>query len=324
MVNFNLAIAVASLTLMTHCNVVNAIEQEPTPNFDMQLTRHRKIDILGVEIFYREAGSRDKPTILLLHGYPTSSRMFAGLMQRLAGDFHLLAPDFPGFGQSGQPSPDDFEYTFENYANLIESFLKELDVKKYSIYLMDYGAPVGLMVAERDPARVEALIVQNGNAYEEGLGTVFEAAKELWKNPTRENRQVIRNKRGDMRKVVWEYTHGTRNSEHISPDNWNLDFIHLQREGNLDIQVRLVEDYGNNVSKYARWQKYLRDHQPPTLIVWGANDKVFPPAGAYPYKRDLKNMELHLLNTGHFALEEDGEEIANRMREFLARHLMRP
>jgi len=285
-------------------------------------TEHKYIKVDGINIFYREAGSIENPTILLLHGYPTSSQMFKNLIRKLSDQFHLIAPDFPGFGKSDQPDIKDYEYSFENYANTIKAFLKAKAINRYSIYLMDYGAPVGFIIANDSPEKVDALIVQNGNVYEEGLGKVFEKAKKLWKEPTEENRHAIYDVRSNMDVVIWEYTHGTRNKKDIDPDNWTNDFYHLLRPGNFEIQVKLVEDYGNNVLKYPMWQQYLKDNQPPTLIVWGGNDEVFPPTGAYPYQKDLKNIEFHLLNTGHFALEEDGDLIANYIREFLNKNIV--
>jgi len=279
-------------------------------------TVHKTVVVNGQEIFYREAGPINAPTILLLHGFPTSSHMFRNLIPALADRFHLLAPDYPGFGNSAQPSMEAFEYSFDNLAALVEAFVDQLGIEQYSLYLMDYGAPIGFRLAARHPERVQSLIVQNGNAYVEGLREFWDPIRAYWQERTPENAQPLAafiSPEG----VKWQYTHGVRNEETISPDNWNVDLRHLTREGNPDIQLALFNDYQNNVPHYPAWQAYFRKHQPPTLIVWGKNDYIFPAEGAHPYKRDLKNLEFHLLDTGHFALEEDGELIAKRIRRFL-------
>jgi pimeloyl-ACP methyl ester carboxylesterase len=279
-------------------------------------TMHKTIEVNGQEIFYREAGPTNAPTILLLHGFPTSSHMFRNLIPALADRFHLVAPDYPGFGNSAQPSMDAFDYTFDNLALLIEGFVDQLGIEKYSLYLMDYGAPIGFRLAAKHPQRVESLIVQNGNAYEEGLREFWEPIRAYWKAPTSENARPLAGFISPEG-VKWQYTHGVRNGAAISPDNWNLDLRHLTRKGNPEIQLALFYDYQNNVPHYPAWQAYFRKHQPPTLVVWGKNDYIFPAEGAHPYRRDLKNIEFHLLDTGHFALEEDGELIAARIRSFL-------
>jgi pimeloyl-ACP methyl ester carboxylesterase len=279
-------------------------------------TLHKTINIDGVEIFYREAGSADAPTILLLHGFPTSSHMFRNLIPELADQYHVVAPDYPGFGNSDQPALDTFDYTFDNLAKVMEQFVAALGIEKYSLYLMDYGAPVGFRLAAKHPEHVQSLIVQNGNAYEEGLREFWDPIRVYWKDRTPKNAEPLSGFISHAG-VKWQYTHGVRNVDTISPDNWNVDLRHLSREGNPAIQLALFYDYQNNVPHYPEWQAYFRKHQPPTLIVWGKNDYIFPVEGAHPYKRDLKNLEFHLLDTGHFALEEDGEEIADTIRTFL-------
>ena len=281
---------------------------------------HKTINVNGVEIFYREAGSKDSPTILLLHGYPTSSHMFRNLMKDLSDSYHLLAPDYPGYGNSEQPSMEKFAYTFDNMALIIEGFLEKLDVKKYSIYLMDYGAPIGFRIAAKYPERVEALIIQNGNAYDEGLLEFWDPIKKYWNDKTEENGKALEGFHS-LDGLKWHYTHGVRDPEKISPDNWNIDLRHLTRDENDKIQLAMFYDYRTNVPLYPSWQEYFRTYQPPTLIVWGKNDYIFPSEGAYPYKRDLKNIEFHLLDTGHFALEEDGDVIAELIREFLSNQI---
>ena len=283
--------------------------------------RYRTVEIDGLDIFYRAAGSSDAPTILLLHGFPTSSHMFRNLMPALADKFHLIAPDYPGFGNSSMPKLDEFDYTFDRLAEVMEDFIDGLGIEKYTLYVMDYGAPVGFRLAVKHPERVEALIVQNGNAYDEGLRDFWKPIKAYWKDKTKENADVLRNSLLTIEATRWQYTNGVRDPETISPDNWLIDQYLLERPGNKEIQLQLFYDYGSNPPLYPKWQAYFREFQPPTLIVWGKNDYIFPAEGAIPYERDLKNVESHLLDTGHFALEEDGEVIAGLIRNFLQRKL---
>ena len=284
------------------------------------MTTYRTVSIDGLDIFYREAGSRDNPTILLPHGFPTSSHMFRNLISALADSFHLVAPDYPGFGNSSMPTVDEFDYTFDHLVEIIDKFTIALDLKRYSLYAMDHGGPVSFRLATKHPERVQALIVQNGNAYEEGLREFWEPMKAYWKDPSPENIDKIRTL-FTLESTKWQYTNGVRNPEAISPDNWNIDQPLLERPGNDAIQLALFYSYGTNPPLYPQWQEYFRQYQPPTLVVWGKNDYVFPAEGAYPYKRDLKDIEFHLLDTGHFALEEDGDAIANHIRQFLASRL---
>ncbi len=285
-------------------------------------TLHRVVEIDGLDIFYREAGAKQDPTLLLLHGFPTSSHMFRNLIPALADRYHVLALDYPGFGNSSMPAVDEFDYSFDRLADLIESFTQKLGLHSYSLYLMDYGAPVGFRLATRHPDRVESLIIQNGNAYEEGVLEFWDPLKKYWGNKSPENADALRGLL-TLDATRWQYTHGTRNVESISPDNWNIDQRLLDRDGNQAIQLELFYDYGSNPPLYPKWQAYLREHQPPTLIVWGENDPIFPAEGAHPYKRDLESLEFHLLDTGHFALEEDGTLIAALMRDFLDKHVGR-
>jgi pimeloyl-ACP methyl ester carboxylesterase len=289
---------------------ISAISTEKQP------TLHKTVSVNGLNIFYREAGDVNKPTILLLHGYPTSSHMFRNLITDLSVQYHVLAPDYPGFGRSDQPLMKDFEYTFNNMASIVEGFLKELNVEKYSIYLMDYGAPIGFRIAAKYPQKVDALIIQNGNAYDEGLRDFWIPIKKYWNDYTIENGKPLEGFHSPDG-LKWQYTHGVQNVEKISPDNWNVDLQHLTRKENNEIQLAMFYSYRTNVPLYPEWQQYFRDHQPPTLIVWGKNDYIFPAEGAYEYKKDLKNLEFHLLDTGHFALEEKGDEIANYILSFL-------
>ena len=302
---------------------------------------HRTIEIDGVEIFYREAGNRDRPTILLLHGFPTSSHMFRDLMPELADRYHLVAPDYPGYGFSAMPNVDEFDYSFDNVAKLIGKFTDTIGIDRYSLYLMDYGAPVGFRLAAAEPQRIESLIIQNGNAYVEGIDNNFwEPIRAYWKdrdavnqgldndwwknvkaayqNPVMTNDEALRFLL-TLGATKWQYTNGVKDAESVSPDTWGHVQPLLDREGNQEIQLQMFYSYGSNPPLYPAWQEYLRKHQPPTLIVWGKNDEIFPPAGAEPYKRDLEDLEYHLIDTGHFALETDGQQIADLMRDFLDR-----
>ena len=283
-------------------------------------TRYRTVEIAGQEVFYREAGPKDAPTVLLLHGFPTSSHMFRDLIPRLSDRYHVVAPDYPGYGYSSAPSVEEFDYTFDNLADIVEEFTEKLGLKSYSLYLMDYGAPVGFRLATRHPERVDTLLIQNGNAYDEGIDNDFwKPIRKYWRDRTAENGDALRGLLS-IDATKWQYTHGVRDTEVISPDTWGHVQPLLDRPGNQEIQLALFYSYGSNPPLYPEWQEYLRTHQPPTLITWGKNDAIFPAAGAHPYKRDLKNVELHLFDTGHFALEEDGAEIAELIRQFLAKH----
>lgn len=312
--------AVVFIALFTTGFAIAETNAPATVESSIFKTRYHTIKVDDLEIFYREAGSRSAPTIVLLHGFPTSSHMFRNLIPALADDFHLVAPDYPGFGNSSMPDVSAFEYTFDNLADVMGAFLEALNLDRYSLYVMDYGAPIGFRLAVRHPERIEALIIQNGNAYEEGLREFWDPIRKYWKHRTPENAQPLAHFISPEG-VKWQYTHGVRDKAAISPDNWNVDLRHLTKEGNPAIQLALFYDYQNNIPHYSAWQTYFRKYQPPALIVWGKNDFIFPAEGAYPYRQDLKNLEFHLLETGHFALEEDGNQIADLMRRFLkARH----
>jgi pimeloyl-ACP methyl ester carboxylesterase len=280
------------------------------------MTTYRTVSIDGLDIFYREAGSRNNPTILLLHGFPTSSHMFRNLIPALADKFHLVALDYPGYGNSSMPTVNEFDYTFDNLAEIVEKFIAAIALKKYSLYVMDYGAPIGYRIAAKYPERVQSLIVQNGNAYEEGLREFWEPIKAYWQERSPENAEKLKYL-VTLEATKWQYTNGVRNLEAISPDTWTIDQHFLDRPGNGEIQLALLYSYGTNPPLYPQWQEYFRQYQPPTLIVWGKNDYIFPADGAYPYQRDLKDVEFHLLDTGHFALEEDGDAIADHIRQFM-------
>jgi len=284
--------------------------------------RHKTVKVGDLDIFYREAGSTDAPAVLLLHGFPTSSQMFRNLIPLLADSYRVLAPDYPGFGHSSMPPRDAFAYTFDTLAEVIEGFIGKLGLTRYALYVQDYGAPIGYRLAVEHPERVAAIVVQNGNAYDEGLDHDFwKPIKAYWSDPaSREKRDALRNLL-TYEATKWQYAHGVEDPELVSPDGAAHDQFLLDRPGNDEIQLDLFLSYGSNPPLYPQWQEYFRKHQPPMLVAWGKNDQIFPAAGAEPYKRDLKTLEFHLLDAGHFALETNGEEIAALMRDFFGRHM---
>lgn len=311
-----LALALAaSLPSMSHAGEAPA---RATPHAD-HAVHHRRIQVDGVDLFYREAGPRDAPTLLLLHGFPTSSQMYRDLIPLLADRYHVIAPDYPGFGQSAAPSPSEFEYSFDNFAKLMDGFTRQLGLERYALYVMDYGAPVGFRLASAHPERIDALIVQNGNAYLEGIGAFWDPIKALWKDNSEANREIIRKAALTLEGTRWQYLDGVPDPTLVSPDAYTLDQAYLDRPGNNDIQLAMIYDYRNNLPKYAQWQAYFRKHRPPTLVVWGRNDQIFLAAGAEPYRRDNPDAEVHLLDTGHFALETHAPQIAALIRDFLGR-----
>ncbi|WP_316504847.1 alpha/beta hydrolase [Nitrosopumilus sp.] len=280
-------------------------------------TKYKTVDVDGLDIFYREAGPKNAPTILLLHGFPTSSHMFRNLMRDLSDEFHMIAPDYPGYGNSSMPLVGEFEYTFDNMGEIINKFVEKLGIEKYSLYMMDYGAPIGYRLFSKHPQRVQAFIVQNGNAYDEGLEEFWNPIKTWWNDKTKENEKKLHYLvAADTTK--WQYTNGTRDPESVSPDNWIVDQAKLDREGNVAIQLAMLYDYKTNPPLYPKWQGNFRKYQPPALIVWGKNDYIFPEAGAHPYKRDLTDVETYILDTGHFALEEDGYVISEKISKFFS------
>ena len=268
--------------------------------------------------FFWEAGDPHHPAVVLLHGFPTSSHMYREVLQGLGDKYYLIAPDYPGFGDSSFPSSKEFSYTFDNLAAVIEKFLNARGIEKFVLMIQDYGAPVGLRIAAKHPEKIRGLVIQNGNAYVEGLGDKgWGLILKYWKNKTGATEREIIKQVFSLEGLKWQYTHGTRNPAAILPDNWNLDFMKLSRPGQHEVQLALFYDYQNNLKHYSEWQKFFRDHQPPALIVWGKNDAFFPAAGAEAYKRDLKNIDYNLLDTGHFALEEEAPLILKKMRTFL-------
>jgi pimeloyl-ACP methyl ester carboxylesterase len=286
------------------------------------VAHHETVKVGELDIFYREAGPKDAPAVLLLHGFPTSSQMFRNLIPALADRYHMVAPDYPGYGHSSMPSRDEFSYTFDNLAKVIDEFTERVGLTKYALYVQDYGAPVGYRLAVKHPDHITAIVVQNGNAYDEGLDNDFwKPLKAYWKEPqSKEKRDALRAFL-TYEATKWQYTHGVKNPELVSPDGAAHDQFLLDREGNDEIQLDMFKSYGSNPPLYPAWQEYFRTHQPPVLIAWGKNDQIFPAAGAEPYKRDLKTLEYHLLDAGHFALETNCDEIARLIRGFLGRHV---
>ncbi len=274
--------------------------------------------VRGRKLFYREAGSKGLPTIVLLHGFPSSSHMFRDLVPQLEDKLHVIAPDYVGFGYSDAPSANEFQYTFDNLAAHVEELLfKNLGLKQFSIYVQDYGAPVGYRISSQHPDAIQSIVVQNGNAYAEGIGAGFDAMKPFWANRDSETEKPVREL---LKKetTIFQYTHGVKDAERISPDSYTLDQSFLDRPGNAAIQLDLLYDYQSNVALYDRWHEYFRKAQPKMLITWGKNDPFFTVEGAKAYQRDLPNAELHFIDTGHFALEDSTGFIAERIREFFA------
>lgn len=281
-------------------------------------THHRTAEVDGVEIFYREAGLAVAPVVVLLHGFPSSSHMYRNLIPALADRYRVIAPDYPGFGLSAMPDRADFEYSFAKYTDLVDGLLGKLNAASYALYGMDYGGPVGFRLALKHPERVTALIVQNGNAYEDGLPSFWDPLKAYWADGSVEKREALRPLMS-LEGTKFQYTNGVRDVSRIDPANWIYDQVFLDRPGNAEIQLDLFYDYRTNVALYPRFQEYFRRYQPPTLIVWGANDSIFPAAGAKAFKRDLPDAELHLLDTGHFAFEDMGDQIVPLIHTFLDR-----
>ncbi|OUS31077.1 hydrolase [Thalassotalea sp. 42_200_T64] len=280
-------------------------------------TLHKTIKVQEQDIFYREAGVENERTIVLLHGFPTSSHMYRDLIPKLSEKYHVIAPDYPGFGNSSMPALNEFEYSFDNLAKITDAFLAKVGATEYTMYVMDYGAPIGFRIAAAHPERVEGLIIQNGNAYDEGLRDFWQPIKAYWQDKSAENGKALQDALLTIGATEWQYTNGTRNKQTISPDNWIVDQAKLDRPGNKEIQLELFYSYSTNPALYPEWQAYFREYQPPTLLVWGKGDYIFPEEGAHPYKRDLKNLDFHILDTGHFALEEDGDVIASHILKFM-------
>ena len=277
----------------------------------------RKVHVDGFNIFYREAGPRDAPAILLLHGFPSASHMFRDLIPELADRFHVIAPDLPGFGQSDMPDRSAFTYTFDNVARVIDRFTEIIGLGRLAIYVFDYGAPTGFRLATWHPERITALISQNGNAYAEGLSDGWKPIRAYWEDPSRANRDALRPFLAPET-TVWQYTHGVPDATTVSPDGYSLDNFYLSRPGADEVQLDLFGDYKSNVALYPAFQAYFRTHKPPFLAVWGRNDPFFLPAGAEAFTRDIPDAVVRFFETGHFALETHASEIATAIRDFLA------
>lgn len=277
---------------------------------------YRKVEVDGVRVFYREAGAAQAPNLLLLHGFPTSSHMFRDLIPLLADRFHVVAPDLPGFGQSDMPARSEFRYTFDNIAKVIDRFTEVIGLKRFAVYVFDYGAPTGFRLALWHPDRITAIISQNGNAYREGLSDGWNPIRAYWQEPTAANRDALRAFLAPE-STLWQYTHGVSDTAAVSPDGYSLDNYYLARPGSDEVQLDLFLDYASNVALYPAFQNYFRTHRPPLLAVWGKNDPFFLPRGAEAFKRDIPGAEVRLLDTGHFALETHSKEIGEVIREFL-------
>lgn len=314
----SLGLALAGTTLAAGANAQTPPSINTTVG-DHPPTRYRTADIDGLKLFYREAGLADAPALLLLHGFPTSSHMFRDLIPALADRYRVVAPDYPGFGYSDFPDRQQFPYGFATYAEIIDKFTQAIGLSRYALYVQDYGAPVGLRLALRAPERITGLIVQNGNAYEEGLSDAWAPIKAYWRDSSPANRDKLRHWL-TLDGTRQQYTAGLSDAqlELISPDSWMLDWSLLSRPGNIDLQLDLFGDYRTNVALYPQFQAFFREHRPPTLITWGRHDPLFTVAGAEAYRRDQPDAELHLLDAGHFALETNGREIAAHIRRFLA------
>lgn len=307
----NVIILSIAAALAGMCSAVQARGGEPTVRYGYQ-------DVDGLKIFFREAGDPANPAIVLLHGFPASSHMYREVLRELADSHYLIAPDYPGFGESSFPPPAEFAYTFDNLAAVMDAFLSRRGLKRYSLMIQDYGAPVGFRIASAHPERVQAIITQNGNAYAEGISAEgWGPVLDYWKHRTPELEHTIIEKVFSYDAMKWQYTHGTRNPGAISPDNWNLAYAKISRPGQYRVQLDLFHDYQNNLALYPQWQQYLREYQPPVLVVWGRNDAFFPVAGAQGYRRDVEDLDYNILDTGHFALEEDYKVITAKMRDFL-------
>jgi len=286
----------------------------------MTAIKYRTADVDGLTIFYREAGAADAPVLLLLHGFPSASHMFRDLIPLLADRFRIIAPDLPGFGQSDMPPRSDFTYTFDRVADVIDRFTEVIGLKRFAIYVFDYGAPTGFRIAARHPDRIAAIVSQNGNAYEEGLSDGWTPIRAYWQDPSQANRDALRAFLAPDT-TRWQYSHGVADASAISPDGWSLDNSYLARPGADEIQLDLFGDYKSNVALYPAFQSYFRTRKPPFLAVWGKNDPFFLPAGAEAFRRDIPDADIRFFDTGHFALETHAVEIAAAIREFLARHV---
>ena len=296
--------------------IPQTITKRAQARYTVPITSIRKIEADGVQVFYRMAGDPSAPVVLLLHGFPASSFMFRELIPRLADQYRVIAPDLPGFGFTEVPAKRNYKYSFDALAQTLEAFTEALKIKSYALYVFDYGAPTGFRLAMAHPERVVAIVSQNGNAYEEGLGDAWGPIRKYWAEPTAENREVIRKNVLTLEGTRWQYTHGVTIPERVAPESYTLDMALMDRPGNKEIQLDLFLDYASNVKLYPKFQEYFRKWKPPLLAVWGKNDPFFIPAGAEAFRKDLPNAEVQFLNTGHFAIETHVVEIAAAMKKF--------
>lgn len=315
-------LATASLTAVVATTALPAhataeVRKAPVP------VHYRTVKIDGVDIFYREAGPADAPVVLLLHGFPTSSHMFRNLIPLLADRYRVIAPDYPGYGQSASPDRSTYAYTFAAAADIVDKLMDHVKAPRYAMYVMDYGAPVGYRLALKHPERVSGLIIQNGNAYDEGLKEFWDPIKTYWSDGSMKSREAL-SPLLTLETTKFQYTDGMEHVSRISPDNWVHDQALLDRPGNREIQLDMFYDYRTNVPLYPDFQNFFRDRKPPTLIVWGKNDYIFPEAGAHPYLKDLPDAEFHIVNSGHFLLEEKLDVVAPLINDFLDRKVAKP
>lgn len=287
-------------------------------------TSIHRVEADGVQVFYRAAGEANAPVVLLLHGFPTSSFMFRELIPRLASDYRVIAPDLPGFGFTEVPAERNYVYTFDQLALTIDAFTRALRIDRYAIYVFDYGAPTGFRLAMAHPERITAIISQNGNAYEEGLGDAWAPIRKYWSEPTRENRDILRKSILTEGGTRWQYTHGVAHPESVAPESYTLDTALFERPGNKEIQLDLFLDYASNVKLYPKFQEYFRKSKPPLLAIWGKNDPFFIPPGAEAFRKDIPSARVQFLDTGHFALETHVIEVASAMKEFFATNGITP
>ncbi len=292
-------------------------QRQKSARFVMPITSIRKVEADGLHVFYREAGDPQAPVVLLLHGFPSSSFMYRELIPRLADRYRVVAPDLPGFGFTEVPERRKYTYTFDSLAATVNSFTEAININRYALYVFDYGAPTGFRLAMAHPERVTAIVSQNGNAYEEGLGDAWGPIRKYWAFPNAENRGVIAKNVLTLDGTRWQYTHGVANPDSVAPESYTLDMALMERPGNKDIQLNLFLNYASNVALYPAFQEYFRKSKPPLLAIWGKNDPFFIPAGADAFRRDIPGAQVKMLDTGHFALETRVVEIAAAMNEFL-------
>ena len=308
--SFSLLMSTMTLAQSNQKSIVN------NPIMENHPIHYRNIKVNDLNLFYREAGPANAPTILLLHGYPTSSHMFRNLIPILSKKYHVIAPDLPGFGYSDAPDHQQFSYTFDHLAGTVQAFVDQLGMKRFAVYIFDYGAPVGLRLAMNNPEKITGIVSQNGNAYEEGLSKEWNPIQKYWKDPSQTNRLALKDF-VSKEATVFQYYHGVSDPSLIAPESYTLDQKFLDRPGNIEIQLDLVRDYRTNVALYPKFHEYFRKYQPKVLLVWGNKDPYFLPAGAEAYKKDLPGAKLKFYDTGHFALETNADEIGAEIFEFM-------